>query len=462
MSTHQHILGRFFHCPELHRLEVLEDALITFSGNGTIESVTLPENSFYAQALGQARDSQQLRTLGPHQIIIPGFVDLHIHAPQWPQLGKALHLPLEEWLTKYTFPLEARFHDLAYARCVYDSLVKTLLSHGTTTAMYFATKHVEATELLAELCLHHGQRAYVGKVAMDDPEQCPDDCRDANPQQAINGTVQLIRHIQTHPANTRGLVKPVITPRFIPSCTDELLQGLGELATEHRCHVQTHCSESDWEHQYVLDRLGKTDTEALADFGLLTRHSVLAHSNFMTDEDMMRVQHHGSGIAHCPLSNAYFANSVFPLRAALDKSVRVGLGTDISGGPSASMLDACRSAISSSRMLESGVDPQRPVAERGRPGSRINFIEAFHLATAGGADVLDAPVGLFEVGRQFDALLIDMDASGNPLDEFTEANSWEDVLGRIIYGAQKCNLGTVWVDGDVVTSPNPGARPIQE
>jgi len=239
----------------------------------------------------------------------------------------------------------------------------------------------------------------------------------------------------------------VITPRFIPSCTDELLQGLGDLAQEHQCHVQTHCSESDWEHDYVLQRLGKTDTKALADFGLLTRHSVLAHSNFMTAEDMDLLWQHGSGIAHCPLSNAYFANSVFPLRAALDKSVRVGLGTDISGGPSASMFEVCRSAISSSRLLESGVNPQLAASDRAKPDSRINFIEAFYLATAGGAEVLDAPVGLFEVGRQFDALMINLNAPANPLNEFTEDDSWEDILGRVVYGAQKCNLGTVWVDG---------------
>ncbi len=439
--------GLFMHMPCMGSLDVLEDALIGVDTHGTIVSVLTPADADYRDTRQTAQNSAILHQMSTRQLMIPGMTDLHIHAPQWPQRGMALHLPLQDWLQQYTFPLEARYDDLDFARRVYTSLVKTLLANGTTTAMYFATLHEEATELLASTCLELGQRAYVGRVAMDDPGQCPDDYRDADAEAALAASERSIRAIRGLDGNGAARVKPVVTPRFIPSCTSELLNGLGELATRHQCHVQTHCSESDWEHGYVQQRLGKNDTQALADFGLLGRHTVLAHANFISDHDMQLIREAGSGIAHCPLSNSYFADSVFPLRRALEKSLRIGLGTDVAGGHSASIFNACQHAVASSRLLESGVDTRVPREQRGQSDARIDFLEAFHLATAGGADVLNSPTGSFEVGRQFDALLIDLDKPGNPLDEFHHASNWENLLGCIVHNVQPCNIETVWVDG---------------
>ncbi len=440
------------HMPCMDSLDVLEETLIGVDQNGTIASILSPTADNYQQTLQMVRQNGSLQQMTPRQLMIPGLTDLHVHAPQWPQLGMALHLPLQDWLERYTFPLEARYSDLDFARQVYASLVSTLLANGTTTAMYFATLHEEATELLASTCLELGQRAHVGRVAMDHAGQCPDYYRDADARAAIAASERSIRAIRGLDNNRSALVKPVITPRFIPSCTNELLTGLGELASDTHCHVQTHCSESDWEHDHVLQRLGKSDTQALADFGLLTRHTVLAHSNFISDHDMALIHEAGGGIAHCPLSNSYFANSVFPLRRALQKSLRVGLGTDIAGGHSASMFDSCQHAVAVSRLLESGVDTRLPTTERGSSASRIDFLEAFHLATAGGAEVLDNPTGSFQVGRQFDALLLDLDNPDNRLDEFQHAASWEDLLGCIIHNAQPCNMQQVWVAGHCVAA----------
>lgn len=440
------------HMPRMDSLEVLEDTLIGIDRDGNIASILSPQSSDYRQTLQTAEQNGTVHQMTSRQLMIPGLIDLHVHAPQWPQLGMALHLPLQDWLERYTFPLEARYNDLEFARQVYSSLVRTLLANGTTTAMYFATIHEEATELLATTCLDLGQRAYVGRVAMDDAGQCPDYYRDSDAHAALSASERSIHAIRGLDNNTAALVKPVITPRFIPSCTDELLAGLGELTAKHDCHVQTHCSESDWEHDFVLQRLGKSDTQALADFGLLTRHTVLAHSNFISDTDMSLIRESGGGIAHCPLSNSYFANSVFPLRRALQKSLRVGLGTDIAGGHSASMFNSCQQAVAVSRLLETGVDTRINAEQRGSSGARINFLEAFHLATAGGADVLDSPTGSFEIGRQFDALLVDLDKPGNPLDEFRHASNWEDLLGCVIHNAQPCNIDSVWVAGRCVSS----------
>ena len=439
------------HTPCMGRLEVLKDALIEVDHLGAIATITQPAESDYRQKLEAAQNSKTLIDTLANQLIIPGLVDLHIHAPQWPQLGKALHLPLQDWLQQYTFPLEARYQDIEFAGQVYPSLVRSLLANGTTTAMYFATIHEEATELLAATCLAMGQRAYVGRVAMDDAEQCPDYYRDENAAIALTASERSVINIRKLSGNSAGLVQPVITPRFIPSCTDELLEGLGELVTRHQCHVQTHCSESDWEHGYVLERLGKSDTQALHDYGLLTRRTVLAHSNFISSNDMQLIGSTGSGIAHCPLSNSYFANSVFPLRTALNKALHVGLGTDIAGGHSPSLFNACQHAVASSRLLESGVDATLSSTTRGRPGSRIDFTEAFYLATRGGATVLDSPVGSFEPGRLFDAVLLDLQTPSNPLNEFIEHGNWEELLGNVVYNTQACNIDTVWVSGQQVS-----------
>jgi len=412
------------HSPERGQIERVDDATITVSNRGEILDVT---------ATGQAPGAIDLRGRGT---LLPGFVDLHIHAPQFPQLGAALDAPLEDWLFKYTFPLEARYADLAYATTVYEALVRRLLSLGTTTAVYFGTIHGPASLQLAKTCRDLGQRALVGRVAMDHPEGCPDTYRDADAASSIRDTAAFIEAVRALPDN--HLVEPVITPRFIPACTDAALEGLGALAQQTGAPVQTHCSESDWEHAHVLSRTGLTDTQALDGFGLLTRRTILAHGGFISDHDLDCIRDRGAGIAHCPLSNAYFANAAFPLRRALEKAVRVGLGTDISGGPSAFLLDNARAAVTASRMLEDGVDRDQPPAARGVPNSRIDVADAFYLATKGGADVLDLPVGSFELGRQFDAVLVDL------VDDFGPA---ADQLQKIVMRASPAEITATWVAG---------------
>ncbi|HEV2517623.1 MAG TPA: guanine deaminase [Devosia sp.] len=433
--------GTFVHAPIRGELEVLRDAVIAIGSDGTIASI------------GQATDGAPEGTieLPAGQLVLPGFVDLHVHAPQYPQLGMALDEPLEVWLGKYTFPLEAQYADLVFAQQRYETLVADLLASGTTTALYFATVHRQATELLAQICLKQGQRALVGKVVMDDPASCPDYYRDASAELAVADTRAVIDHIRALPDNDRVL--PVITPRFIPSCTDAALSGLGALAAECGCHVQTHCSESDWAHGYALDRYGKTDTAALAGFGLLGRKTVLAHSVFLTDGDMAAVRAAGAGVAHCALSNMYFGNAVFPLRRALEKGLHVGLGTDISGGPSGSMLEACRATAQASRMLEDGVDARDSRETRGVPDSRIDMLTAFHLATAGGGEALDLPVGVFRPGYHFDALLLDPAASAGTVRLFGADPA--ERLEQILYTASRPNIAATFVGGDLVSGASP-------
>jgi len=439
--------GRFAHAPQPDTLQILDDALVVVDQQGVIVEVLERDHARHADTVSMARDAGRLSTASGEAFWLPGLIDLHVHAPQWPQLGTALHLPLQDWLQQATFPLEARCADLDYADRIYRSLVTTLLSHGTTTAVYFATLHDAATQRLAELCLELGQRAVVGRVAMDHPEQCPDVYRDPSAEAALRGTEALIDFLANRQRNPRRRVLPAITPRFIPSCTDALLHGLGELASRHGCHVQTHCSESDWEHHHVLQRTGLSDTHALEAVGLLGRHSVLAHANLIDERDMRTMARCGSGVAHCPLSNAYFSNGVFALRRAARLGVRVGLGTDIAGGPSASLFDAARQAVTVSRLLETGVDGRVDSERRGVAHSRIDFVHALHLATAGGADVLELPIGRFQAGCRFDALLIDPAALDGGIVHWADSDDERDLLQKTLYGATRANVRQVWVDG---------------
>jgi guanine deaminase len=226
-----------------------------------------------------------------------------------------------------------------------------------------------------------------------------------------------------------------------------MLEGLAGIADEYGCHIQTHCSESDWEHRYVIDRLGASDTQSLDRFGLLTDKTILAHSVFADNDDLATIQRRGSGIAHCPHSNLYLSHAVFPARRALDKGLKLGLGTDIAGGASPSIFDNCRMAVSASRVLEDGVNPALPAEERGTPGSSIDFREAFWMATAGGARVLGLDTGRFAAGCAFDAIVIDTRVDASNLTVWAGMDSHDDVLQKIVYNAGRSNIAGVWVQG---------------
>jgi guanine deaminase len=439
-------LGNALHTPTLGRSEFLPGVLIEVDDAGVIQTMQDTNKPQAAALAARHRAAGTLVTLAKRECLLPGLIDLHVHAPQWPQLGLALDLPLEEWLQAFTFPLEARYEDTHFARRVYESLVDALLANGTTTAVYFGTIHLAATQALADICLRRSQRALIGRVAMDDPGQCPAFYRDPDAATAEAETRSFIDYVRSMAGNERGLVLPVITPRFIPSCTDELLRGLGALAQQTGCHVQTHCSESDWAHDFVLSRYGITDTTALERFGLLSRRTILAHGNFIDGPDVARILKAGAGVAHCPLSNVYFSDAVFPVRRMLNQGVHVGLGTDISGGASPSILENVRQAVIASRSLESGVDARLSRERRRSADSRIDAATAFWLATAGGGIALDLRIGLFREGYQFDAIVLDGQTPNSNL-HLDENATAEEMLQKIVYHATRADIKDVWVAG---------------
>jgi guanine deaminase len=445
------VSARLVQTPAADHLQVVEHAVVAVDDSGLITAVE-PAGSEAGGAL--LRSASAHVATPPGSVLIPGLVDLHVHAPQWPQLGTGLDLPLERWLFEHTFPLEARYAEPSFARPVWTDMVDTLLRHGTTTATYFATIDVEATSALARTAIDAGQRAFVGRVAMDHPDGTPEWYRDHSAAAGIAASARSIDEIAAIDAG-RGLVRPIITPRFIPACTDELLRGLGELAAATGALVQTHCSESDWAHGHALERFGTTDSSALDAFGLLRPGTVLAHSNHVTDDDALLIRDRGAGIAHCPLSNAYFANAVLPVRHLVERGVRAGLGTDVAGGATPSLLHQAHDAVTVSRLLDDGVDRAKASDVRGVSGSSIDTTFAFWLATLGGASVLGIPAGLLEPGRRFDAVLVDTASRRGSLRVWPEVDTPERVFEKIVRLAGPADIVGVWVDGRrVVDTPS--------
>ncbi|KPN95148.1 guanine deaminase [Lysinibacillus sp. ZYM-1] len=444
--------GTAFTSKSATEVQILKDYLFFINANGMIEKTVAPEHADYQQLLTTYQHHNHFQQLAEGQYFLPGFVDLHVHAPQWAQSGTALDIPLYDWLNTYTFPIESKFSDLTFAQEVYEDLVSTLLANGTTTSLYFATVHKEASILLAEICAEKGQRGLVGKVVMDDPEQNPAFYRDATTQGALADTEEFILAVKKLAKTTKQGVYPVVTPRFIPSCTDNALKGLGELAAKYDTHIQSHCSESDWEHGYVKERFHKNDAEALHDFGLLGDKSVMAHCNFLSDDDARLFAETGTAIGHCPISNAYFANSVIPIARFHALGVDIGLGSDVSGGFSPSLFDNARQAVMSSRMLEDGVNTTIEANKRGVPNSRITINEAFYLATAGGGESLSLPIGRLQVNYTWDVQIIDTKVPSAKLPIFDNQEALHDIFQKMMYLVRPENIREVWVQGQKVHS----------
>lgn len=434
------VVGTVMQTPMHRELQILDNVAVVVR-DGVVAEV-LPAVSREAADTCLAAD--EVVNLGRNERLLPGLVDTHIHAPQWPQLGTGLDIPLEQWLFDYTFPLEARYADAGFALDVWERMVPTLLAHGTTTAVYYSTIHEEATLRLAETCAHFGQRAFVGRVAMDHPEGTPEWYRDASAGAGVEASARSVDAIR---ALGNALIEPIITPRFIPACSHEMLLGLGELAARTGALVQTHCSESDWEHGYVIERYGKRDAEMLAEFGLIRRGTVLAHGDHLCDDDFEIIRSVGAGVAHCPLSNSYFANAVFPLRRAQERGVHVGLGSDVSGGPLPGLLPQCQHAVTASRMLEDGVDALRGGSERGVANSRVDVVAAFHAATVGGANMLGIPAGLVEPGRSFDAIVVNADSGDSGLHYWDGIDDEARLFEKIVRLAGPADITSVWVAG---------------
>jgi len=380
--------------------------------------------------------------------VMPGLVDAHLHAPQYAFAGIGTNIPLLDWLNTFTFPFEAKCQNLDWATKVYNAVVSRTLRAGTTTAVYFATLHNEASLELARICDERGQRAFVGRVSMD--RNSPDIYTEKSTQEAIANETKFVKDML---ARKSELVAPIVTPRFVPTCTAELMTALGKLADENGLLVQSHVSENLNEIAWVkeLHPECKNYTDVYDHYGLLSNRTILAHGVHLTDDELQLLAKKKGSIVHCPLSNFSLTSGVCPLRRLIAAGVSVALGTDICGGANPSMLDAMKQALIASqttfiRAQESNPKP----AELPKP---LGWREALYLATRAGAKAvgLSNTIGHFAPGMQFDALVIDPHAKDSSFDLFGWETA-EQVAEKFIIAGDDRNITTVFVRGRKVFS----------
>uniref|UniRef100_A0A8H7ND61 Amidohydrolase-related domain-containing protein n=1 Tax=Bionectria ochroleuca TaxID=29856 RepID=A0A8H7ND61_BIOOC len=245
-ANRQVFLGTFVHSKSRAELEYMHNTAIYVDEHGVIVKVQTSGSDTAEETLedlGWDAASVDRHVSTDGQFFFPGLIDTHVHASQYPNVGIFGKTTLLDWLEKYTFPLESSLKDLNKARRVYSACVRRTLAHGTTTAAYYATTDVAATNLLADLCLKMGQRAFVGRVSMDNPDLCPDYYRDESAQASAELTEQTIQHIQNADPGYE-IVSPIVTPRFAPSCTSEAMHHLSALQRKHDLPLQTHVSEN--------------------------------------------------------------------------------------------------------------------------------------------------------------------------------------------------------------------------
>ena len=363
-------------------------------------------------------------------LIVPGLVDLHIHAPQFAFRGLGMDLELLDWLNTNTFPEESKYADLEYAQKAYRIFAESIKKSATTRVCVFATIHREATELLMDLMEDTGVKALIGKVNMD--RNSPDYLREADGEASEQETVRWLEETLFRYEN----VKPILTPRFIPSCTDDLMERLGKLQKKYGVPVQSHLSENQEEVAWVKELCpqSKFYGDAYDQFGLFGENgkTVMAHCVYSSEEEIELIKERGVYIAHCPQSNTNLSSGVAPVRTYLDRKMNVGLGSDVAGGSGESVFRAMADAIQVSklrwRMMDKSLKP-------------ITVEEAFYMGTLGGGSFF-GKVGSFLEGYDFDALILDDSALIHP-----QSLTLRERLERFIYLSDDRHLKGKFVEG---------------
>ncbi|KIY63053.1 guanine deaminase [Cylindrobasidium torrendii FP15055 ss-10] len=463
MSTPVVYYGSVVNPKALDVYDALPRCLLAISAQGNIDFIVEDvEESLIQQTLAErGLIDVEVVPLGRYEFIMPGFIDTHTHGPQFPNLGSGGQYELLDWLQNVTFPMEAKFSDPEFARRTYTSVVQRVINNGTTACCYYGTLHLEASMILADIIHAHGQRALVGKCNMN--RNCPPTYIEASSATSIEDTKSLIAHIRGLAPAGRALVQPVLTPRFAISCTDELLDDLGKLASgDNALHIQTHISENESEIAFTKELFPKAPSYAgvYDTFGLLRQNTILAHGVHLEPSEVELIKERKAGISHCPTSNFNLSSGVAPVGEYLDKGLKVGLGTDVSGGFSPSILDAIRNASIAAKVVS--------LPYKGRddiPGKYTNRMlpipTLLYLATLGGAEVcdMDKEIGSFAPGKSFDALIVDTSGrSGNPnfyehasVDKALDGKkALEAMLEAFLFCGDDGNISRVYVQGRLI------------
>ena len=330
------------------------------------------------------------------RLLIPAMNDMHVHAPQYRNQGIAMDLELLPWLQNYTFPEELKYADTGYAERMYRRFVRDLWRFGTMRSCVFATIHTESTRLLMHLFQEAGMGAMVGKVGMN--RNCPEGLSE-KVEDMVDGYKELIAEFSMPDGQVTPLVQPIITPRFIPSCTPEMLRACGQLAVKYQLPVQSHLSENKDEIAWVqqLEKESTSYGDAYNRYDLFGQTpTVMAHCVWTDGEELELMKRNGVMVAHCPTSNFNVASGMAPIRKFLEEGLRVGLGSDISGGHDLNIF----------RMMVYAIQVSKMHYQQNHEQPFLTLSEAFWLATKSAGSFF-GHVGSFEPGYEFDALVID-------------------------------------------------------
>jgi guanine deaminase len=405
-------------------LEAFEDGAVAFSAGRIVACGTYGEvRAVCAEAeVVDARDA----------ILLPGFVDCHVHYPQIRVMG-ALGLGLMDWLRSVALPEEARLADSAYAASVADRFVGGLARNGTTTALVFGSHFPSAQDALFSAADAVGLRIVSGLVVSD---------RNLSPELhtttrvALDASRDLIRKW-----HGRGLVGYAISPRFSISCSDELLAACGELATEaHGLLITSHLNETPGEVELVesLFPWARDYLETYERYGLVGDSSVFAHDVHVGESELRRLAEAGASVAHCPSSNAFLGSGLFPLRRHLDAGVRVALGTDVGAGTGLSILGEGLMAYQVQMLSGEGV--------------RLSPAHLLWLTTGAGASALGLSdeIGDLSVGKSADFVLVRPPEDSTLATLLEHSESMEARLGAMFTLAREESIVEVRVAGEVV------------
>ena len=364
------------------------------------------------------------------KLIIPGLVDLHMHAPQYAFRGLGMDLELLQWLETYTFPEESKYRNLGYARNAYTAVVRNLINGPNTRACLYATVHLPSTRLLMDMLEESGLVCMVGKVNMD--RNCPAYLCEDNAARSAEDTRRWLNASVGRYNNT----SVILTPRFIPVCSDELMRELAVLQQEYKVPVQSHLSESLAEIEWVrqLCPFSKSYSGAYKEFGLFGGEvpTIMAHCVWSDDEEIELMRQNNVYVAHCPQSNMNLSSGIAPLRRFLNNNLSIGLGSDVAAGCHTSIFRAMSDAIQVSKLRFRHVNQAEPP---------ITVSEAFYLGTLGGGSFF-GKVGSFEAGYEFDAIVIDDNGIYAPF-----PLTVEERLARVIYFSDDRHIYEKYVRG---------------
>lgn len=368
------------------------------------------------------------------KLIIPGMVDLHIHAPQFAFRGMHMDEELLDWLKKYTFVEEGKFADPEYARCAYSMFAGEMKKSATTRASIFATVHRQATGILMDELEKTGLVTYVGKINMD--RDAPENILDASPEMSAYNTFGWIQETKDRYQRT----KPILTPRFIPCCSNALLGELREIVHSYDIPVQSHLSENPGEVELVHQLMPDSEFygDGYARFDLFGGHArtIMAHCIYSVEKEAQLMQANGVYVAHCPSSNMNLSSGIAPIRKYLNMGIHVGLGSDVAAGESESIFNEIKKAIEVSKLY------QRYIDGSAKP---LTFPEAFYLATLSGGSFF-GKVGSFAQGYEFDAIILDDEKEPHP-----QPLSIANRLERSIYlGTDKNRILAKFVQGEQI------------